>query len=485
MIHRMELAPTAEPSPVEPPHPAPVLPWSTWLREGVRAGFLLPPRVGAAEAGPRELAGIVAFTAAVELVLGRFEVPGEADFHLQAWLASWWTLGALALLVWALLERRPDGRAPGVGTWFTLWLPALLPSTLLSEFMLISDAHEQSPAWLAAGSSWSWLLYAAMLAWLLAISWRLARHLGSGTRRSGLLAAALLAVSLFSAWQFPERPWRLDPAQLAAAELQRPRLELSQEAIEQQQALWGAQLAAIAPQRPGVVDVYGIVFSPFAEEDVFLRENKLVAGVLAERFDAGGRVLQLANHPGTNDAHPWATPLNLRRAVEALAQRMDRQEDVLVLYLTSHGASNFQLAASHWPLQVPPLSPSELRLALDEAGIRHRVIAISACYSGGWVGPLASDTTLVMTAADAEHTSYGCGRKSELTFFGRAVFGEQLRRTRSFEQAFAAAVPVIKQREVEAGKPDGFSNPQISVGSQIGPVLKALEQRLEAAPAKP
>jgi hypothetical protein len=58
------------------------------------------------------------------------------------------------------------------------------------------------------------------------------------------------------------------------------------------------------------------------------------------------------------------------------------------------------------------------------------------------------------------------------------VFGEQLRKTHSFEQAFAAAVPVIRQREVEAGKPDGFSNPQISVGERIRPFLKALEQRL-------
>ena len=61
------------------------------------------------------------------------------------------------------------------------------------------------------------------------------------------------------------------------------------------------------------------------------------------------------------------------------------------------------------------------------------------------------------------------------------MFDEQLRRTRSFEQAFAAAVPVIRQREQEAGKPDGFSNPQMSVGEGIRPVLKALEQRLEAA----
>ena len=156
--------------------------------------------------------------------------------------------------------------------------------------------------------------------------------------------------------------------------------------------------------------------------------------------------------------------------------------DRLVIYLTSHGASDFKLAASHGPLQVDTVSPGELRIALDEAGVRHRVIAISACYSGGWVGPLGSNTTLVMTAADATHTSYGCGRKSELTFFGRAMFAEQLRKTHSFEQAFAAAVPVIKQREIDAGKPDGFSNPQIEVGEGIRPVLKALEQRLDAGP---
>jgi hypothetical protein len=187
------------------------------------------------------------------------------------------------------------------------------------------------------------------------------------------------------------------------------------------------------------------------------------------------------NHAGTVERLPWATPLNLRRAIEEIAARMDRAEDVLVLYLTSHGASNFELAAAHPPLQVDSLSPSDLRRMLDEAGIRHRVIAISACYAGGWVGPLESATTLVMTAADRDHTSYGCGKLSELTFFGRAVFDEQLRKTHDFEQAFAAAVPVIREREEEAGKPDGFSNPQISVGAEIRPVLRALAQRLARA----
>lgn len=70
-------------------------------------------------------------------------------------------------------------------------------------------------------------------------------------------------------------------------------------------------------------------------------------------------------------------------------------------------------------------------------------------------------------------------RLSELTFFGRAMWDEQLRRTHSFEKAFAAAVPLIKKREEEAGKDDGFSNPQIRVGEKIRAVLQALEAQLD------
>ena len=78
---------------------------------------------------------------------------------------------------------------------------------------------------------------------------------------------------------------------------------------------------------------------------------------------------------------------------------------------------------------------------------------------------LKSPGTLVMTASDAEHTSYGCGAKSELTYYTRAVFAEQLAvNTRSFEKALAAARPIIEAREIEGGKKDGFSNPQIDVG---------------------
>ena len=125
--------------------------------------------------------------------------------------------------------------------------------------------------------------------------------------------------------------------------------------------------------------------------------------------------------------------------------------------------------------------PANLRQWLDDAGIRHRVLSISACYAGNWIGPLASEDTLVMTASDATHTSYGCGRKSALTFFGRAMYDEQLRsKTLSFEEAHAAARRIIQKREIEAGKDDGYSNPQIRMGSRIGPYLKQMREQLGA-----
>ena len=446
-----------------------------WLREGLRAAFFLAPRTRGLAPSPRELLLLALLATAVELVLARLEVPGPAHFNLRGWLAPWWTVGAIVLLLWALLSSGGDTprERGGLASWFALWLVAAIPVGIVSQGLGIAQAWELLPAALEESEAFAWGSYFGLWAWTLAIAMRLGRHFGLGRMRVGALGTGLALILGLSAWQFPDRAWYAPPAYAQA-----PRLVLSEETFERQQQLLQAATAGLAPQRAGVIDVYGLVFAPSASEDVFMRESAMVADVLAQRFDAQGRVLQLVNHPQTADALPWATPRTLRRAIDAIAQRMDRGQDVLVVYMTSHGARDFKLAATHPPLQVDPVSPGELRTMLDEAGIRYRVIAISACYAGGWVGPLAGDSTLVMTAADADNTSYGCGALSELTFFGRAVFDEQLRQTHSFEQAFAAAVPVIRQREVDARKPDGFSNPQISVGAGIRAPLKALEQRL-------
>ncbi|TFY96174.1 C13 family peptidase [Ramlibacter humi] len=448
-----------------------------WLLEGIRSGVLLRSRVDGHEAGPAQFMAVAAIYTLVALALERLEVPGPATFDLRGWLIPYWSNAIAAVLVWATLWRLPrmPGRPHGVGTWFTLYFAAGLPAFLVGEAMAIARARDALPP--LFDTPWgAWGVFLVLAAWDVLVMLWLGVQFGLRGRRLAAITFGLAALYAVGIWQFQDRAWEAKEPPRS----ERPRLHLSQETFERQQAVWQAAVKGIAPQREGTVDVYGLVFAPYAGEDVFLREAQMVAGVLEQRFDAQGRVLRLANHATTADKLPWATPLNLKRAIAALAEKMDREHDVLVVYLTSHGGGNFHLAAGHWPLEVESLTPRELREALDEAGVRNRVIAVSACYSGGWVGPLAGDTTLVMTAADSQHTSYGCGRKSELTFFGRAMFDEQLRKTHSFEQAFASAVPVIKQREIDAKKPDGFSNPQISMGVKIKPVLDALAARLDA-----
>jgi hypothetical protein len=212
-----------------------------------------------------------------------------------------------------------------------------------------------------------------------------------------------------------------------------------------------------------------------------MRESALVTDVMARRFDASGRTIQLVNNKATVARLPWATPLNLQRAIARIGERMDKDEDVLFIHLTSHGGADGNLAASLRPMTVDSVTPQALKQWLDDAGIRNRVISISACFSGSWIEPLAGDHTLVMTAADADHTSYGCGSGSNLTFFGRAMYDEELRHTWSFEHAHAAARKVIDQREKEAGKEDGYSNPQIRVGPGIRTTLARLEAQLAAS----
>jgi hypothetical protein len=481
-MNEIAIAPVEGLAPAPPPATT-ELPLASWVREGLRSGVLLAPRVASAAPRPLQLLLLVLLATAVELGLGRLEVAGPAQFNLRGYLATWWGASATILLVWSLLwnQRQAEGEAQrpaGVASWLALWMIAAVLPGVVSQVLSALQAYELLPPVFSESPLLAWCVYFSLLVWTVLIALRLGWHFGLSRGRLAALALGLCAIFGLSTLQIPDRPWEA----VAPPTEEGPRLALSQETFEAQQALWQQLVERLAPQRPGVVDVYGLVFAPYGTEDVFLRESNLVADVLAQRFDAQGRVLQLVNNPSTAATLAWATPLNLQRAVEALAQRMDKNEDVLVVYLTSHGASNFQLAAANPPLDVDTLSPGELRRALDEAGIRNRVILISACFAGGWVGPMASDTSVVMTAADADHTSYGCGSRSDLTFFGRAMFDEQLRHTRSFEQAFAAAVPVIKQREEEAGKPDGFSNPQVSVGEKIRPVLQALEKRLENAP---
>lgn len=454
-----------------------------WYREALRAALFLPVRWQRVRASPATLAWLTLGAVLCTLAVERLYVQGDAAFNWRAVGGGWLST---ALVAWVCYLLRPNNAydpnprvAPNAAALFCAVLALSQIITLASGALYLTFWRAGLYDQRIVGALGVWAL------WLLPVAWAVLSQLTVLLRGAARgLSARLTAVPVLLMATF--LVFLLPPAQFwqartpASAEAERAELDLTQELMEAQPLLLAARLDEFAPQRPGTVDMYAITFAPYSDEDVFRRESDMVSEVIAQRFDAAGRSLQLVNHVDTLEQWPWATPLNLQRAIQRVAEVMDRDEDILFLHLTSHGARDGQLAAEFWPMSVDSVTPEDLKTWLDEAGIRYRIVSISACFSGSWIAPLADSHSLIMTAADPDHTSYGCGRGSELTYFGRAVFHEQLRdQTFSFEQAHASAREVIKQREEEAGKDDGYSNPQIDVGAAIRPRLELLQTRLQ------
>jgi hypothetical protein len=140
--------------------------------------------------------------------------------------------------------------------------------------------------------------------------------------------------------------------------------------------------------------------------------------------------------------------------------------------LTSHGSQE-GLAIVNGTVPLLQLSPGELRHALDESGIKWRVVIVSACYSGVFIDALKAADTLVITAADSQHSSFGCDDDRDLTYFGEALLRDSLPGAKSLEEAFQKAKDLIRRREISEHKVP--SNPQISVGSALHAKLTSLE----------
>ena len=456
---------------------------SSWSELPVAAHPPAPPRrlwrdalrlmLGWQPARPAQPLGIGALLVVIVVFLAAGLIIDDLSTPFPRWWNPWAatdrSFPVLLALLLALVCASALGRAGIAVRAAATGLLALTPALTLWPLL--------SP-WLEAWRIPDWAA-AAYVAWVViqTVRW-IAR--GSRPRLAwgaalGAAAAAVIAVQTMSflSWWWPddedEEAYWEEPAPAFSAE-----------------RVWNAQpglvddaLAGLAAQRPGVVDLYAITMAGDGSESVFRNEVSLFRSTLEQRFGANGRVLSLVNHPDTHDTQPLASVSNLRRSLAGVAALMDRDEDVLLLFVTSHGSADHEILLDLDPLPLDQLDPPTLSALLEEAGIRWRVLVLSACYSGGFVEPLKAPETLVITAARADRTSFGCGADSEITWFGHAFIEEAMHRTTDFFEAFRLAKAAIQQREGEEGI--RASLPQMARGSDIGAKLEAWRRDLPAA----
>lgn len=239
-----------------------------------------------------------------------------------------------------------------------------------------------------------------------------------------------------------------------------------------------AALATLQPQRPGQVDAF-VVAVGLDSDPVFGREAREAGRVLTRRYGAAGHSITLAGSDGSAESTlPMGSPGNLTAVLARVAELMDKREDVLVLYTTSHGAP-WGIVYNDGDQGFGAISPTRLWQTLSTLGIQNRLLLISACFSGVFVPLLASDTTAILTAASADRTSFGCQADQDWTFFGDAVVNHALRKPQAFAAAATEATGLIGGWEGQGQLTP--SQPQLSVGAGARAWLAALEARLPPA----
>ena len=217
------------------------------------------------------------------------------------------------------------------------------------------------------------------------------------------------------------------------------------------------QALQAVPASTPAIELYSLVVAGDGKQSVFMREADYVTDMLASRFGSRGHIT-LVNHRDHLMDRPMATRENLHRAAKTLAERTG-PEDLVFIYLTSHGTQDHELVLDQPRLELADLPADELAAALEPLKNRDKVIVISSCYSGGFIPALKDERTLIMTASRTDRVSFGCSEEADFTYFGNALFAQALNQTDDLQKAFKLAKEAIAERE----QTDGYeaSEPQM------------------------
>lgn len=437
------------------------------LRAGIRLACWRPVNPQGFTIGVGMLVGLVLLELGISLLFDyqntlpkpRFNIFGVTDYAAKLLL---FLFSGVVMAAW-VAQKSTAGRL----------LVMMMSGTLIVDLVyLISYAAFLHTPPVFSDWVFSGLYYAAIL-WIVVIAYRTVRSMyGLPMPSAWMVASGFVYFGMLLPNHFLPHQTLFYPDDDQSFYSKTADLDI-ENIYYQQPRLVGEALSHLSAETKGRPDLYFVGFAGQADEKVFAHEVNYVRQLFDSRFGTIGHSLAMVNSLETVNTLPLANTHNLEQVLLGLGERMDKEQDVLFLFLTSHGSRDFKLSVSFWPLGMQDLPAARLRELLDESGIRNRVVVVSACYSGGFLDALKDEHTLVMTAASRDRTSFGCGAEEDFTYFGDAYFVKSLSKEDSFITAFDEARRLIGMREKQEGKLP--SQPQIYIGSAIREKLQALE----------
>lgn len=380
---------------------------------------------------------------------------------LGAWL--------LVILVSALLDIVLDGLRAAPGSRFTLdglggelysvgllmvtsaiigvatrddYAFAGLPIVVLASFPVLQVLHAvPTIAGVTVGGAVGVVFEVLLFAWMIAVCMRAVFVVSDRPVRRrrwrALFGGLLLSLPLWWApFAGPLAGWWTDGDDPQLNEAANP---ASEPVMAAQTYLLAHALDDLEDPRPGVPDLYFIGFAPDARQPGFRAEIDDVRQAMDDRFGTAGRSMNLVNHASAVAEAPFATLTNLHRVLTQIGEAIERDDDVVMLYLAAAGTRDHGLAAVHPPLDLVSLTPQALKQLLDNAGIRYRVIVVSSCAAGEWLDGLRDADTAVLVATTGDDRPAGCAAGDSPAPFGRDFAANALHKSESIGAALGHA----------------------------------------------
>jgi peptidase C13-like protein len=412
------------------------------------------------------IALLAAFGVCLWIALDRLNYSDEATFYWYGLPSFGVVLLAVLVLSW-MLSRLSSPRLPLRRAM--LLVCACAPVVVIATWLLPKS-----------GPVVEWLIIAIAVGWVTQLLNKALRAFtGRYQLRAIMSSVVACVVMLFlgaryflgpEVWYEPDEQSQPTPQEDAARDA----------LLFEQGTRIDAEIARMPAGDAGHPSTWFVGFAGDGSQRVFAGEIATAARVAAEKFATRGRELRLVNDQRDLEKYPLASGPALKHALLSLGRHMNRDNDVLFLALSSHGSEDGWLTVTQEDLEYwSQLGAGELRAMLDESGIRWRVIVVSACYAGSFIDSLRDDHTIVITAAAADRTSFGCSDENEITEFGAAFYRDALPKAANLRAAFEAARTLVAEREKADNRE--ASDPQ----AWFGPLMEAkLEGREEMVPGE-
>jgi Peptidase C13 family len=395
-------------------------------------------------------------------------------------------LGLISLALWMSMDRLRAGTGASFNVFGIPELGLVVLMLLALAFVLARRSRPplpyRQPLFIIAAvlpvlialdhftDRWERIAAIGLVVYALIYVWRALRAFsGVAQPRAFVLSTALLCGCVWLGREVYLSPslWRPKEADRTADLTWRP--DVSESLMFDQQNRIDRVLNSVSNSDGSDPSVFFVGFAGVGSQKVFAEEIKLASRVVAQRYDSAHRELLLINDRRDREAYPLATVSGLRYALKGIARKMNLPRDILFLSLSSHGSDEPELSVSNGVLSLDQITGENLAQALRDSGIRWRVIVISACHAGAFIPALKDASTIIITAAASDRTSFGCSNDRDLTYFGEAFYRDALPNARTLDQAFALARQSIAKRE--ASEHITSSQPQASFGADLERVL--------------